>query len=82
LIIYYKCLIESPFLFTEDGARDDIDKVDGEQIRTFLSEFASTPHMAGLEADELLAVQLKAKWIELGLDQVTDWVGLGWVRLG
>ncbi len=69
-------------MFTEDGARDDIDKVDGEQIRTFLSEFASTPHMAGLEADELLAVQLKAKWIELGLDQVTDWVGLGWVRLG
>ena len=56
--------------FSEDGARDDIDKVDGKMIRTFLSEFAAIPHMAGLEADELLAVQLKQKWIELGLDQV------------
>ena len=56
--------------FAADGARGDLEKVDGKMIRTYLSEYASIPHMGGLEDDENLALKLKEQWIELGLDQV------------
>ena len=56
--------------FTDDGARDDIDKVDGQQIKSFLAQFASFPHMAGQVSDEYLAVVIKDLWLELGLDEV------------
>ena len=56
--------------FTDDEARDDIDKVDGQRIKSFLAEFASFPHMAGQVTDEYLAVIIKDLWLELGLDEV------------
>jgi hypothetical protein len=58
--------------FAADGARGDLDKVNGEMIRTYLSEYASIPHMGGLEDDENLAQKLKEQWMELGLDQVVS----------
>jgi len=57
--------------FAADGARGDLEKVNGEMIRTYLSQYASIPHMAGLEDDENLALKLKEQWLELGLDQVS-----------
>ena len=56
--------------FAEDGARNDMAKVNGTKISQFLSDYASLPHMAGLDHDEHLAQLLKDKWLEMGLDQV------------
>lgn len=56
--------------FAENKASEDMEKVDGSNIRKYLEELASVPHMAGLETDENLALFIKNKWLELGLDQV------------
>jgi hypothetical protein len=58
--------------FSEDKAREDIGKVEGQQIKAFLTDYASDPHMAGLEADEKLAEKIKEKWDLFGLDQVVN----------
>jgi len=56
--------------FAEKKGQEDMEKVDGKFIREYLKEFASVPHMAGLNADEELAKTVQKKWTELGLDQV------------